>query len=786
MPAPILRLMSRLSIKSLLEIYFLFVFGVFAAAAILTVSSLLTLRESQDDVRNTGMPTVSKAYELLYEAEAVFGPTPRFADLTDSEPLHRVFEQLDGRIIRIGALLDTVQTLQTGRLATIVTRTRDNLADLDERQRRIREALTRRIDLQREVDTKLSVIRNQTTALQNLLTDDDSTTNTKQIELIQLDVLRAVGFLNEAPTDPPQASSTEARLRYLVALDRASGRSGLLPDYFGQAAREIIGRLRALAIGNSDVFDIAWNLRDINTRIDVLTRSYNSASRNLMMDARELIDHARSDIDTTFERGLERIQVHARILAVAAVTAFVLAALLGYGVLRSVTRRIDGLNNAMDAAANGGSLRIDTMGNDEIGHVARALQVFVSARNKAEERERQAREEAERASAAKSRFLAAASHDLRQPLQAITLFLAVLGDNAESDIQKSILAKTRRSVHSLSSILDRVLDLSKLEAGLIVPRRSPFQATELFERLAVEFAAIAETKRIDFRWVPCGVVVRSDPTILETILRNLLSNAIKFTESGRVLLGARRRGAGIEIEVWDTGVGIPLDQRTAVFEEFYQIGNEERDRTKGLGLGLSIVRRMSRLLNHPVRIQSEPGRHTLFSIRVPSDRAAGATRSTVADPVAARDENTAASGHNIVLIEDDTDVAEATVTLMRGWGYRVTSICCTRDIRKNLAKYLDDLDAPDLIVADYRLPFGQTGAEAVEDLRRHFQRAVPALLITGDINPARLADAAATRLPLMHKPIHPDKLRTHIERLLRDDAASSSRAGPAISLPGHA
>jgi len=239
----------------------------------------------------------------------------------------------------------------------------------------------------------------------------------------------------------------------------------------------------------------------------------------------------------------------------------------------------------------------------------------ISQRKQAEDALRRAHAETERASRAKSRFLAAASHDLRQPLQAINLLVAALRSTATDPDSAEIVRSIEDSLQATNELLDALLDVSRLEAGALQPRPRPVYVGDLLDRLAPEFAAAAREKGIELRVVASSAAIRSDPPLLDRILRNLVANAIRYTERGRVLIGCRRRADGVRIEVWDTGIGIPADKLEAIFEEFYQLGNPERDRTRGLGLGLAIVDRVAKLLGHAVEVRSQPGKGSMFAVR---------------------------------------------------------------------------------------------------------------------------------------------------------------------------
>ena len=262
-----------------------------------------------------------------------------------------------------------------------------------------------------------------------------------------------------------------------------------------------------------------------------------------------------------------------------------------------------------------------------IGALARAVACFrqsvierdsaLCALRLSEEKLRLAVEEADNANAAKSRFLAAASHDLRQPLQALRLYLDTLERRIDDRLDRRILGGALSALSAGEELLRNYLDVSVLEAGIVQPEMADVAVGGLLAELAAECGTMAEAKGLDMRVVPCGAVIRSDAALLGRLLRNLLSNAVRYTASGRVLLGCRRRGGFLRIEVWDTGIGIPPEQLDAVFEDFYQVDNPERDRTKGFGLGLSVVNRAARLLGHPVEVSSRPGRGSVFTVTVP-------------------------------------------------------------------------------------------------------------------------------------------------------------------------
>lgn len=365
-----------------------------------------------------------------------------------------------------------------------------------------------------------------------------------------------------------------------------------------------------------------------------------------------------------------------------------------------------------------------------------------------------ARDQAEAASRAKSRFLAAASHDLRQPMHALSLFAATLVERLRYPEVRNIADQMQASIITLTSLFDSLLDISKLDAGTIQARVVSFRLQDLLDNVRRDFTGKAVHKGIRFHVVDSRVVVRSDPLLLERIVRNLAANAVNYTERGGVVIGARRRGKLVRIEVWDSGPGIPEEEQQRVFEEFYQIANPERDRSKGLGLGLAIVKRLAELLHHPIDVRSKPGRGACFAVTVPR----GVLRQTdAADAGAPAPEFLRASAERVVvLIEDERIIREATQTLLSDWGCKVIASATAEDAVSQLTALGR---TPDLIIADYRLAGGRTGIDAIHTVQEATGSAVPAVLITGDAAADHLKRAREHGYPVLHKPVPPAKLR---------------------------
>jgi len=371
-----------------------------------------------------------------------------------------------------------------------------------------------------------------------------------------------------------------------------------------------------------------------------------------------------------------------------------------------------------------------------------------------------AQRKAERANFAKSQFFTAASHDLRQPLHALGFFAASLRDAERGHGNAETVDQILSSIDALESLFDELLDISKLEAGYIKPNAVHFQAASLFKKLAALYAAVALKNGLRLRFVPTGATLLTDPLLLERVLSNLVSNALRYTKRGGVTVACRRRGDDIAVEVWDTGIGIPDDQCEAVFDEFYQLGNPERDRKKGLGLGLATVRRIADLLGHRIELKSRVGRGTVFRLFVPM----GNPRAVASPPPPAQEsEINLLKGTTIAVIEDERSVREGMVSLFTQWGCRVVATASAEEGASALA---ESGLKPDAIIADYRLREHHTGIEAIHALRKQFGEAIPALLVSGDTSPELFREARQHEITLLNKPVRAARIRAALLHLL--------------------
>jgi signal transduction histidine kinase len=383
------------------------------------------------------------------------------------------------------------------------------------------------------------------------------------------------------------------------------------------------------------------------------------------------------------------------------------------------------------------------------------------------EKLREQKEAAEEANIDKSRFLAAASHDLRQPLHALGLFVQALQESPIGAHERQIVANIRRSVDAMEQLFDALLDISRLDAGAVRPRVETFGLASMFDRLRVEFGPVAQQKGLSLSVMRTAACVSSDPSLLERIVRNLLTNAVSFTDRGGLLLGCRRQQDKLRIEVWDTGCGIPAEQHREIFREFAQLAAVERDQRKGLGLGLAIVQRLARLLEHEVQVRSIPGKGSVFAVALPRGRKEDFTAHTAVEFRTAFD----LKGMLILVIDAEPAVRQAMETLLSKWN---CDVICAASGAEMKSKLVMARRVPDLIISDYRLgiavnPGAIHTADVVEMLRSEFNTEIPALLLTGDTVPNWGREWESGALPVLYKPVNPARLRTLIAHLLRVD-----------------
>jgi two-component system CheB/CheR fusion protein len=384
----------------------------------------------------------------------------------------------------------------------------------------------------------------------------------------------------------------------------------------------------------------------------------------------------------------------------------------------------------------------------------------ISEQKRAAAMVQEARETSEQASDAKTRFLAAASHDIRQPLQALTTVCDLLRRRLREPKNLELLDCQTEALAGMRELLDALLDVSRLDSGTIAPEIRSFPVAPLLRRLETHYQPLARNKGLTLRVARCSAVIESDPVLLRQILDNLVANAIRYTAKGRVLVGCRRRGGALRFEVWDTGIGIAEDEQARIFEDFYQLGNPARDANNGLGLGLAIVERTARLLGHRIGLKSRD-KGTLFTVAAPlAEPGSGTNENPPAEKPVPTHLPTAAT---VLLVEDNDAVRDSMVMMLNSYGYRVIA---ARDGAEALHRISGEAPRPNIIVTDYRLPEGETGPQAIAAVRNALGADLPALILTGDIELAHSPEALGISCTILQKPINPATLNKHMQRLL--------------------
>jgi signal transduction histidine kinase/CheY-like chemotaxis protein len=375
---------------------------------------------------------------------------------------------------------------------------------------------------------------------------------------------------------------------------------------------------------------------------------------------------------------------------------------------------------------------------------------------------------AARANRDKSRFLAAASHDLRQPMHALTLFAGALEKRLAGTQELPLMQNMNECIASLDRSFNAMLDISKLDAGVVEVTRHSFAIRDVFRRLHMHFAGQAEAANLQLRFKPGGKLVTTDPQLLERVLGNLIQNAIKYTREGGVVVVARNAGRDVSIEVWDTGLGIPEAELPRIFDEFYQLDNPQHDRSRGLGMGLAIVKRLVLLLGHTLQVTSRPGRGTLFRIRVPrmdpqALEGMDVGAETVPSPIG--------NAGTLLVIDDEAKIRESTALLLEQWGYQAIVAGSGFEACERAREHGQGIHA---IISDLRLRDGETGLHAIDAVQRVLGQALPALLVTGDTSEEQIQKVHDSGHMVLFKPVRPKELYSALRRL---GASSGSVTG---------
>ncbi|UCV05280.1 ATP-binding protein [Dechloromonas denitrificans] len=388
---------------------------------------------------------------------------------------------------------------------------------------------------------------------------------------------------------------------------------------------------------------------------------------------------------------------------------------------------------------------------DETGQEYRLLLIDITTTKQTETSLKQAMADAERANCAKSRFLAAASHDLRQPLAGLALYIAALEHKLGASDQQ-LVSGMKNCAATLSEMLSHLLDLSKLEAGVVVPKPCDFELDALLKRVVSSYGPEARSKGLKLRHTRFGLTGRTDPVLFQRIVGNLVDNAIRYTAHGGVLIGCKRRQGKMWLEVWDTGIGIPADKTGEIFEEFKQLDNRERNSTKGSGLGLAIVTKMASLLGLQINLCSRLGKGSVFAVELPLGEAAK-PMPPVQEP------------HIpliIGVVDDNAELVKALTYALAEIGHQVVSAPSGAELLARLGG-----NPPNLIISDYRLAGNEDGFNVIATLRKNFGSQLPALIITGDTDPQVIRRMARKQIVVLHKPLSLDVLRTRIAELTR-------------------
>jgi len=387
---------------------------------------------------------------------------------------------------------------------------------------------------------------------------------------------------------------------------------------------------------------------------------------------------------------------------------------------------------------------------------------LISRLHSASQRLQEARGDAEAANIAKTKFLAAASHDLRQPMQALSMYASVLEQRVSDPDAARVVQGVQLSCRTLEQLFDSLLDISKIESGVIRPHPVDFPLMPVIEHVLASERPIASHKGLRLRAVRCSASVHSDPALLERMLKNLVTNAIRYTERGKIVVGCRRIGGGrLRLEVLDSGIGIATHEQERIFDEYYQVAGIN---AQGLGLGLPIVKSLGELLGHSLSVRSAIGRGSAFSIELPL------APDTATPVIASQAAPTSLAGANVVVVDDDAEIRSSVRLLLESWG-------CSAVCGRTLAEVQQKLRAlglkPHAMIVDYRLAEAMTGMQVIEALRREFDSALPALIITGTPNLSLLRERAGA-IPFAVKPIPPGKLRAFLSQVLRDRIAVAS------------
>lgn len=375
------------------------------------------------------------------------------------------------------------------------------------------------------------------------------------------------------------------------------------------------------------------------------------------------------------------------------------------------------------------------------------------------EKLRKQKTKAEQANHSKTQFLASASHDLRQPVHSLALFAEALRYEVDSPKGQSLLNNLSKSIESIDELLSSLLDISKLDARVVKVNEADIRLRPLLQKISNEFYKPDGQNKLKFRVRECDLAVHSDPVLLTNIIRNLVGNAFRYTKQGGILLACRQRGDAVSIEIWDTGAGIPKNEMQNIFNEFYQLENPERDRSKGLGLGLAICQRLCELLKHTLTVESTPGKGSVFKILVPLAKTEFGRETVRPMKLQAGFEN-----RTVLVVDDEKDILNAMRAVLQSWQCQVLTASSAHEALLLMAEHPET--RPQLIICDYRLRNEETGTSVIDAVRSAISDEIPAIIMTGDTAPERIREAQASGHTLMHKPIKPSLLYNTLQEML--------------------
>jgi len=792
-------------------------FGISAFAVLAAAAGIYAFREvgGRLDVVDTRIPPTLSALELSRSAERIIAAAPALLAATDRTRRDEIKTELTVEAERLnGTLLELknggTRALPLEEIEPLVSLLTASLGELDglvarrletsERIKALRRGVFQTNDeTQRLLAPWLEVTGSEIATLveaseagpggpgdrpRRLASLIESQ---RQMQTAQRQVSAAVDMLAEASTAEQARRLPILDFQLGLALQDLTETAAGLDPKLRPLFLEQVAKLRDFAEGPNAIAEArGQELALVGEGENRLAETAN-LSAQLAAAVDRLGSAAKRDIGEAIRDALSVQRLSTRALVVVVALSLLTSVLIVWlYVGRNIVRRLTALSDGMLAIA-GGSLHkpVAVEGADEIAAMGRAVEILrrntlerdgllaekAQAADLLEKEVKQRTAELEIANTFKSRFLAAASHDLRQPLHALNLFVAQLRDETDPAERGRQVARIDAALASMNELFEALLDMSKLEAGILEPNLTEFPVEHLLRRLETTFAGAAREKGLRLRFVPSKAWVRSDFILLERILLNLVSNAVRYTERGGVVIGCRPHGARLRFDVCDSGPGIPGDQQRNIFNEFYQLSPRRSDRMAGLGLGLAIVEGLARLLGHSVEFDSQVGKGSRFSISVPLAAAREAKEGRLDSPAAIADP---LPGKLIVAIDDDELGLDGMCGILRRWGCIVLTASCAETAVEKLAELPG---RPDLIISDYRLANGQTGIEAIARICQVLGSAVPALLITGDTAPERLRDATASGYRLLHKPIAPMALRAMLNRLLsaRDSGAETMR-----------